>query len=256
MPGFVSVANMSDQEVKRMWQTDESSDYKPAARTRRSTPKANSVKHSAADVWAAASAALRINQGYYKETVYSHQGGDFEVPVKPSNRQLMMQLLSQPADVTSEDRAMGASARNYLKQDLTFRALKGRLTDFDQSSQKALALDEFETDTHRFELAIAACLPNSYMRALDRQAVQDKLQQAQGGFIGQPGDRVTVNVVVLRSVYSQKFNVNYITAIDSQDRPVLFSCRESFDPNTGLTISGTVKVHRDNLTQLYRVKVL
>jgi hypothetical protein len=110
--------------------------------------------------------------------------------------------------------------------------------------------------THRYELAVIAALPNSMRRSQERQNTEQRLKFAQGGLIGQPGDRVTARVEVISANYSQQYNIFWIRGITDQDQPVTFSNKEKFDVGTHLSIRGKVKAHRDNLTQLNYVKVL
>jgi hypothetical protein len=156
-----------------------------------------------------------------------------------------------------EDVEAGEQARDFLQKDLTFRALKGQLKDFDQSVSRCLAVtDRFYTVTHRYELAVVAALPNSVRRSQERQNTEQRLKFAQGGLIGQPGDRVTANAEVISANYSQQYNIFWIRAITDKDQPVTFSNKQKFDAGTHLTIQGKVKAHLNNLTQLNYVKVL
>ena len=71
------------------------------------------------------------------------------------------------------------------------------------------------------------------------------------------GTKVECQIEVIKSVYSQNYNTNYIRAVTVKDRKVvMFNYREGMDPGTVLTIKGTVKAHREDCTQLNRVKVL
>ena len=253
MPGFVDVSNMSDLEVKRLGQRDDD-DFAISSRRRPQTQPR--VAYSANDVWAAASAAQRVNGGYFKTAVYS---GDPAQPAvtKHRNRDVMMSFLANPDTITAEDRAEGDRVREFLRQDLTFRALKGKLTEFDASTSKVLALeDQFDSAKHRYELAIVACLPNSARRQEQRQTADSRLQFATGGFVGQLGQKVMLNIEVISAVYSQNYNVFFIRGITDQDQAVMFCNKERFDTGEFLTIQGKVKAHRDNLTQLNYVKVL
>jgi hypothetical protein len=70
------------------------------------------------------------------------------------------------------------------------------------------------------------------------------------------GTKVECQVEVIKSVYSQNYNTNYIRAVTLDTRRVvMFNYREGMDPGTVLTIRGTVKAHREDCTQLNRVKV-
>jgi hypothetical protein len=255
MPGFVDVSNMSDLEIKRLGQADDFGMVDAQRRNRRpqSLPQ---VGYAISDVWAAACAAQRINDGYVKEPVYNYTSGA-PVLVKRRNRDIMMEFLQNPQQLLVEDVEAGEQVRDYLRKDLTFRAIKGKLTEFDSATSKCLAVDDrFYTVTHRYELAVVAALPNSARRQEQRQTADSRIQFATGGFIGRAGDKITANIEVISCVYSQQYNIYWIRGITAQDQPVLFSNKERFDAGQFLTIQGKVKAHRDNLTQLNYVKVL
>ena len=95
-----------------------------------------------------------------------------------------------------------------------------------------------------------------YEKSAKRDDVDRRINFARGGYVGDIGEKVSLNIEVLKSVWSQKWNTWYITGINSEDQVVFFACKESFDIGTHLTITGVVKGTRDNSTQLNRVKVL
>jgi len=161
---------------------------------------------------------------------------------------------TQTAKVASEN---GQEAMNFLSSDITFRALKGKLTDFDQAVSKVLAVtDQFDTVGHRYEMAIVASLPASAARAQKRATADERVQFARGGLIGTVGNKVSANVEVLSAGFSQNYNCWFVKGITDQDQPVFFSYREGLAAGAHIAVQGTVKAHRDNLTQLNRVKVL
>ncbi len=269
MPGFVDVSNMSDLEIKRLGQQDDAdprdSNYSQRNLARRNpygyrkpAAKAAGDQYPVTLVWAAAVLATDINGGYVKEDqrVWDESAQTTKL-VQRRNRDIMMDHLRHPQDLSPELLARGQELMNTVRNDLTFRALKGRLTDFDQAVSKVLAVtDQFDTAVHRYEMAIVASLPASAVRAQKRATADERVKFAQGGLIAQPGAKVSAQVEVLSAVFSQNYNCWFIKGITDQDQPVFFSYREGMDAGTQLAIQGTVKAHRDNLTQLNRVKVL
>ena len=233
--------------------------YNPRYGTRRYSAKApvNSFKYSVEDVWAAAVAAQRINGEYVKENIIKFdENGSTQEVVKKRNRDIMMDFLALPGTITDEDRATGNECRKYLQNDLTFRALKGKLTDFDASVSRVVAVEgEFDSVQHRLELAVIACLPQSHQRSLARVNTDERLARCEP-VDANVNDKVNLNVEVLRGNYSQQWGIYWITAVTENNRAVFFSSRENFDVGTHLTIRGTVKAQRDGKTQLNRVKVL
>jgi hypothetical protein len=259
MPGFVDVSNMSALEIKRLGQADdydEPTTWKPRKAAPARTNTVLQVGYSVSDVWAAACAAQRVNGEYVKEEQWMRNATPPYIS-KRRSRDVMMDFLRGVETLTDEDREAGEQVRNFLQNDLTFRALKGKLTEFDNSAMKCLAVQEnFYTVQHRYELAVVACLPQSVARAQARQNTDQRMQFARGGLIGQVGNKITANVEVISASYSQQFGIYWIRGITDQDQPVMFSNRQSLTAGTNITIQGKVKAHRDNLTQLNYVKVL
>jgi len=261
MPGFVDVTNMTAREVRMMDHAadyDEPAGYQPR-RQWKSRAKPEGVKHSVDNVWAAAVAAQRINGSYIKETVYKvdPEMSSNTVIDKRRNRDIMVDILANPAVLTVEDIAQGQECRKFLQNDITFRALKNKLTEFDGSVSKVLAVeDDFDTVKHKLELAVVACLPQSHTRTLERQAVQDRVRQTSGDHVGQPGDKVQLDVEIIKSNYSQQWNTWYATAITPDNHAVFFAYRQELAKGAKHTIQGTVKAHRDGSTQLNRVSII
>jgi hypothetical protein len=254
MPGFVDVSNMSNLEIKRLGQADDDVDFGSTPARRNTVLQTG---HSVSDVWAAACAAQRVNGGYYKEHEFATDDQRRPQIIKRKNREVMLEFLYNPDRLLTEDVEAGEQVRDFLSKDISLRALKGQLTDFDQSVIRCLAItDRFYTVTHRYEMAVIASLPSSANRSQQRQDVTERMQFARGGLIGQPGDKVTTNAEVVISTYSPQYNMFWIRAITDQDQPVMFGNKQKFDAGTHLTIQGKVKAHKDNVTQLNYVKVL
>jgi hypothetical protein len=257
MPGFVDVSNMTAREVRMMDHAADAEPYQPR-QTWKPRAKPAGVIHSVDNVWGAAVAAQRINGSYVKETTYIlDMDKNVSVVDKRRNRDIMLDILANPAQLTVEDIAQGQECRKFLQNDITFRALKNRLTEFDGSVSKVLAVeDEFDTVKHKLELAVVACLPASHARSLERQATQERVRQTSGALIGQPGVKVQLDVEIVKSNYSQQWNTWYATGVTPDNCAVFFAYRQELARGATHTIVGTVKAHRDGSTQLNRVSII
>ena len=261
MPGFVDVTNMTAREVRMMDHAadyDEPAGYQPR-RQWKPRAKPAGVTHSIDNVWGAAVAAQRMNGSYVKETMYKvdPEMSSNTVVDKRRNRDIMVDILANPAQLTVEDIAQGQECRKFLQNDITFRALKNKLTEFDGAVSKVLAVeDEFDTVKHKYELAVVACLPQSHTRSLERQAVQDRVRQTSGDHVGNPGDKVQLDVEIIKSNYSLQWNTWYATAVTPDNHAVFFAYRQELAKGAKHTIQGTVKAHRDGSTQLNRVSIV
>ena len=202
---------------------------------------------TADDVWSAACAAQRINGAYLK----------FGNPEnKTANRDLITAMLGNTdssIQITDADREQGEVVRTYYK-GLTFKILCGtKLSDFDNT---AMVLANRDVITSTFDLAVIASLPSCFIRASARDSATRRINFAEGGFIGSVGDKVNVSVEVVKVIYSQQWNTYYISGITDTDQAVFFAYKTSIDLGAKINIAGTVKAHKDNSTQLNRVKVL
>jgi hypothetical protein len=256
MLGFVDVSNMTPQEIKRLGQMDD--DYEAPRQTWKPKSKSQGVVHSVDNVWGAACAAQRINGSYVKETQHRFdEDRNTMVVERLRNRDIMSDILANPAQLTVEDIAQGQECRKFLQQDLTFRGLKSQLTEFDLNVVKTLAVsEEFNTATHKLELALVACLPESQKRALARQEVQSRVGQTTGGYVGAVDNKVELDVEVVSANYSQSYGIFWVTAITRDNQAVFFSYKSKLVTGSWIQIKGTVKAHRDGKTQLNRVKVI
>ena len=259
MPGFVDVSNMTAREIRMMDHADDADETYQPRQTWKPRAKPQGVTHSVDNVWGAAIAAQRINGSYVKETQYKvdPEMSSNTVVDKRRNRDIMLDILANPALLTVEDIAQGQECRKFLQNDITFRALKNKLTEFDGSVSKVLAVtEEFDSAKHKLELAVVACLPASHTRALERQTVQERVRQTSGALIGTPGVKVQLAVEIVKSNYSQQWNTWYATGVTQDDSAVFFAYRQELARGAKHTIQGTVKAHRDGSTQLNRVSIL
>jgi hypothetical protein len=200
-------------------------------------------------VFATASYADRINAGEYIKTGLNYENGT----PQQTNRQLMDQALADQTLLTQADRDAGEQVRRFY-HSLTFKILKGvRLSEFDNT---AMLIANKEEIVGNYDVAVAAALPSCHRRAVKRDQANAKIDFARGGLIGKVGDKVKLTVEVVRCVFSQQYNVFFVTGITAEDQPVFFAFKKQVNMGDKMTVQGTVKAHRDNSTQLNRVKVI
>lgn len=239
MVGFTNVTGWSRRDVQRLGHEDD--DTQPTKRVVKS--KKPTYNYQAEDVWGAACQAQQVNGSYIK------LGND----TQKSNRQIMDMLLADTTQITDENREQGKKVRQHY-QAFTFKILKGiKLNDF---SNSAMLISNRDVITENYDVAVIASLPQSHSRSVQKTNVNQRIQFATGGFIGQPSDRVTVTVEILKHTYSQQWNTNYFTGITDEDQVVFFAYNHQIEIGKTYTFQGTVKSHRDNSTQLSRVKVI
>jgi hypothetical protein len=260
MLGFIDVSNMTSEQVRRMGHADDhDTDYQSCSAIGSAPARRNTVLqigHSVSDVWAAACAAQRVNGGYYKEHEFATDDQRRPQIIKRKNREVMMEFLQNPDRILVEDVEAGEQCRDFLAKDITLRALKSKLTDFDQSVSKCIAVtDRFYTVSHRYELAVIASLPQSHQRAVQRLAVQDRLATTVPQAVGEISSKVQLTVEVISSTYSQNYGVYWIKAVTADNRAVFFARKNALTPKSTHQITGSVKRFDNGQTQLNRVKI-
>lgn len=221
-------------------------------------PKEPGKVYDADIVWAAAAYAQRINGEYVKTMmvdIINKLPDEANINAKEPNRSIVEKVMTDIALLSQQDLDKGKEIRNYYK-GLTFRVLSGQpLNDFDNSAMTIASKDQIFS-TSSFDFSVIISLPSCYERAVKRDDVNRRINFATGGMIGKIGDKVTTNIEVIKSTFSQQWGIYFITGVTDKDQVLFFSYREGLDIGTIVNIKGTVKAHRDNCTQLNRVKIL
>ena len=258
MPGFVDVSNMTAREIRMLDHAADADETYQPRQTWKPKAKPAGIKHSVDNVWGAACAAQRINGSYVKETQHRFdEDRNTMVVEKRRNRDIMTDILANPAVLTVEDIALGQACRKFLEQDITLRGLKGKLTEFDTATSKTIAVaEEFDSAKHKYELAVVASLPANHQRSLARQDVDSRVRQTTGGYVGAVDAKVALDVEVVSANYSHAYNIFWVTAITQDNQAVFFSYKSKLTTGSWIQIKGTVKAHRDGKTQLNRVKIV
>jgi hypothetical protein len=199
-------------------------------------------------LWSAACTAYRLNNGYLKhpETI-----GD--QVIRPSNREIVRRALADPILITDADRELARNCRQHLATAVTMQALKTELGEWAKITAKVCDLDTVDSI---YDFSVITAMPHSYIKQLKKESVDARLARCEPGGIGKLGDKIELAVEIIRNNYSAKFNTWFVSAITQDNFAVYFAHREEIQPETHLTIRGTVKRHNDQSTQLNRVKVV
>jgi hypothetical protein len=203
---------------------------------------------TADQVWAAASAAYRVNGGYFKQAEVTAEGQI----VRPTNRELVKQYLAEPGVVTADDVEQGRKCRQDLIKQATMAALKNQVTEWTLLTAEMAALDTITTD---YQLSVITALPKSHSQNLARENVDSRLAYCDSDPVGRIDERVEITGQVVRSNYSNQYNTHYVTVITDTNRQAFFAYRERIEPGANIKICGRVKRHADRATQLSRVKI-
>jgi hypothetical protein len=208
-----------------------------------------SLNLTADQVWAAASAAYRINGGYFKQPQITDQGAI----TRPTNRELVRQYLAEPGVVSEDDVEQGRRCRRDLQKQATMAALKNQATEWTLLTAEMAALDTITTD---YQVSVITAMPKSHVQNLTRETVDSRLAYCETQPVGTDNQLITVQGEVVRSNYSAKWNTFYVTLITDSNHQVFFAYREGLEPGRLIKLRGRVKRHADRATQLSRVKLL
>jgi hypothetical protein len=209
---------------------------------------------TADQVWAFAATADRINDGQYVKE--DQRSSDGQCVIKEANKAMIRRWLREGycGEDTEADWEQGRAARAWHRGNLLMTALKRPLSGFENTLNCAVGMDEFALEIHQLEIATIASQIRSYRTGL---AHEQRMWGTDTTPLAPVGTKVECQVEVVKSVYSQNYNTNYIRAVTVDTRKVvMFTYREGWDVGTVLTIRGTVKAHREDCTQLNRVRVL
>lgn len=204
--------------------------------------------YNVTDVFAAASAAYRVNGGYLKYTETNDQSGTSKL----ANKVLIRQFLDGTFDVRDSDREQGEKVMQHCRS-LTFKLLTDkRLTEFEQNM---LSIVEKETTDSNYDIAIVSSLPASYDRAQVRSTIEVRLRETEC-LDGQVGDKVAVSAEVVKCYFSDNWGTHFVTAITDDNKQVFFAYRNKLEVGSNFTAEGKIKSQRDNSTQLNYVKMV
>ena len=204
-------------------------------------------------VLSAACAAQRVNGSYIKFATVEVPSINGTINVhKRTNRELTVEYLDAQENITDADRTMAEEMRRYWNGKM-FKVISGEyMNNFDRG---IMELMQKETVTEGYDIAVIASMPGSYISSVKRDERDRRVKFSQGGYIGSVGERVNIQIEVLKCVYSQKWFTFFVTGITTSDQPVFFSYKQEVSVGSVLDIVGTVKRQDNNTTQLNRVKV-
>ena len=215
------------------------------------------MEFTADQVWGAACAAQRINDGYFKEPVYQKDENgypiNFDSPLKQANKILVKKWLRDQdfSQVTAADIAAGETARNHFKS-YTLLAIAGKLNDFQQTAMKMASKDSF-TGRDMYDFAVISCLPSVAMRDAANNELKKEIfasEQLQGNI----GDTVVGDITVIKTRFNSDYNKFKINARMGESFVDFWHSQEL---KGELRIKGKIKnIRGDKTTQLNYVKII
>jgi hypothetical protein len=108
------------------------------------------------------------------------------------------------------------------------------------------------TAADRYEIALVTSQIRAFREGTRIEAVMDDVNRAP---LADVGAKVSGHAQVVKSVFSQNYNVYFVTAKTDSNHMVFFSYRERLAVDSEIDFRGTVKAHRPDATQLNRVRL-
>ena len=185
--------------------------------------------------WAAISAADRINEGKYCNTIYN------DVPETKMNKNLALDFCINQNTLTDEDKQMGEKLSLHFS-GLLFKTLTGPIhNSFMATIANTVAMDY----VGKYEIACMACLVDVYRKDLVKEQHKEKMQllSVNSNYLGAEGSKQEVTAEIVETFYSRKYESLIVTALVGANIVKFFTSKdkELFPLNGKVDLKGTVK---------------
>jgi hypothetical protein len=221
---------------------------------KRIRPQQPTVNYLIEDVFAAAVAAQRANEGYVSNTT------GVNTPNKPTNRHVMNVILnkSDTDDFTTCD-ADYVCAREIIEyyKGKTLEIMSGKANSYTMSAANA-AYKESVASHDALTLGLIASLPNAWERSVAYDKTWDRVDdlKRRSAHFGEVGDKFEGKVEVLSCIYSKNWFKYYTTALTEAGNIVNFAGDHEFKQGNVVEITtAKIKQHAaENITRLHYVR--
>lgn len=194
-------------------------------------------------VWGAACQALSVNDGTY----IKQQDIEFDPEKytgKLSNQELIRFYAYNTDKISEQSIKDGMEVRAYLN-GMMFKILAEEKIGEYFTKLIKLATDENLQLTNK-NIHFIASAPSAVIREQLKDEMNREIKRATGGYIGNEGDKVQLNIKVLRSHYSEQWERHYVTGITTNDQVVSFSTKNKrlIVPNSVVSVKAIVFAHK------------
>ena len=209
------------------------------------------MQFTADQVWGAAVAADRINEGYFKEDQWDT--AEAGVLVKTANKTMVKDWLRANSFslITAADIDQGREIRNYFNGFL-LKEIAGKINDFERQALKIAQKDEF-TGRDMYDFAVVSCLPAAMLRDQAKKELTTEIRFSTQ-LNAAVGDRIQGDIQVIKCYWNQNYGKWRVTARMGESVVDFWTSEEC---KGQVNVRAKVKAQRgDNTTQLNYVKVL
>lgn len=194
-------------------------------------------------VWGAACQALSVNDGTYINPKYIEFDPE-KYTGKLSNQELIRFYAYNTDKISEQSIKDGMEVRAYLN-GMMFKILAEEKIGEYFTKLIKLATDENLQLTNK-NIHFIASAPSAVIREQLKDEMNREIKRATGGYIGSEGDKVQLNIKVLRSHYSEQWERHYVTGITTNDQVVSFSTKNKrlIVPNSVVSVKAIVFAHK------------
>jgi hypothetical protein len=204
------------------------------------------------DVLVMSCAVQRINGGYVKNQSYDYHTEKTTFANKDLVRNALATANTTPMITTlPEDEELANQVKGWMR-NLMLQVIGGNESGYIQNLFQFSQLAEVE---NMYQLATLASAPSAFLRNQERRKEDKMLFGKDNVLPNQIGEKVELEVTPVRCNFSKNWEVFFVTAI-VDDSTVFFSQKNAIETGTPIRIKATVKDHKENRTQLNRVKII
>jgi hypothetical protein len=173
--------------------------------------------------------------------------------LRPANKSILYQAIKDPGSmiITDDDIEQGRELHSFISQNLTMAMLRGQFNDFQRVQAEVVAREVFGANS-MYHVSILASLPEQPRRYHQRQHYEELVRNSTA-LPDLVGSRVTVYGLVVRNIWSEKWNTHYVTVITDSNAQVFFAYKKPLLVGERGSFTGTVKRQDTQSTQLNRV---
>ena len=202
----------------------------------------NQVKLPVRELVALSFAAYRENGTLYRDSTYFDTATDSVIRVTPNKTLMMSRFLEPTAPLlapTDADYVAADTAISDIKNDILMRRLADRhVGEFAKSLYDVISQDQCTVR----DCGLVAFVPRTHSDMMARVVKDDMVNEVArtSQLLGQVGDKVTLDFVIIDSRYVQQYNCYSVHGHDGQGNLVSFLTSKQEYATSG-KISGRVK---------------